>query len=200
MDRMLKSVSWKWDHPSCVLWAHVTFTDGTGSSLGIPLAKVVSIFESHAAVQGLVSAPYVGAVDSVDGFFSGISRMAKSAYRGVSKAVKATRSTLAKGIKGFGKVVTNKYLKMAVGGLAVAFPAVGGPALAALTAANAAYGTYKKAGSAIDAVTKGRPLPGMPPALKQGLAVANAARRLASNPRKNPLQLMGAAALKSVRA
>jgi hypothetical protein len=168
--------------------------------MGIPLAKVVSIFEAHASEHGLTAAPYVGAVDSVDGFFSGISRLAKSAYRKVKKTVASTRKTLAKGIKVMGTVVQSKYTKMIVGGLAVAFPAVGGPALAALTAANAAYGAYKKADSAITAVSKGKSFPGMPKELRTGLAVVNSVRALAKNPRKNPLQLMGAAALKSVRA
>jgi hypothetical protein len=200
MERILKTVSWNWDRPSCVLWGHATFTDGSTASVGVPLAKVVSTFELHAAEQGITAAPYVGAVDSVDGFFSGLKRLAKKAYKGVKKAVKATRKTLAKGIKAAGSVVQSKLLKTAVSGLAVAFPAVGGPALAALTAANAAYGSYKKAGSAITAVSKGKPFPGMPPALRQGLRVVNSVKKLASAPRRTAMQSMGLAALRSVQA
>jgi hypothetical protein len=199
MAKTLKSIGWKWDTASGILWANIAYSDGTASALGIPLAQVVATFERHASELGLVAGPYVAGVDSVEGFFSSVRKMAKKATKTVKKAVKKTQKTLAKGIKAAGKAAGNKYLKGAVAGLAVAFPAVGGPALAALTAANAAYATYQKADSALSDVRRlGKQTASAARAISRGQNVATAARRLASQ--RSPLANMAKAALRSVPA
>lgn len=199
MAKTLKSIGWKWDTASGILWANVAYSDGTASALGIPLAQVVATFERHASELGLVAGPYVAGVDSVEGFFSSVKKMAKKATKTVKKAVKKTQKTLAKGIKAAGKAAGNKYVMGAVGGLAVAFPAVGGPALAALTAANAAYKTYQQADKALGVVKAvGKQTLQTSRAIARGKNVAVAARRLAT--KRSPLANMAKAALRSVPA
>lgn len=197
MAKTLKSIGWKWDTASGILWANVAYSDGTASALGIPLAQVVATFERHASELGLVAGPYVAGVDSVEGFFSSVKKMAKKATKTVKKAVKKTQKTLAKGIKAAGKAAGNKYLMAGMAGLAVAFPAVGGPGLAALTAANAAYKAYQQGDKALQVVKAvGKQTVQTTRAIARGKNVAASVRQLAS--KRSPLAKMAAAALRSV--
>lgn len=201
MEKQIKKLGWRWDRTTCVLWGNVTFTDGSTSSVGIPLATVVAHFDAAASALGIHSAPFVGDVDSVDGFFSGIKRLAKKVGRVAKKAVRTTQKTLAKTVHVASGVVRSKLLKTAVSGLAVAFPAVGGPALAALTAANAAANVYDKADKAITtvrSVARGRsPIPAATAAIRRVTDMQANVRRLTQS--RSPMAGMAVAALKSVQ-
>src|SRR5512139_3981364 len=197
---MLKSVEWQWDRKSCILWASATVSDGRSYAIGIPLAHVVRTFEVSAAEVGLCAPPFVGDVDSVEGFLSGIKKLAKSAGRTVTKAVKKTQKALAKGVAAAGKVVSSKYTRIGVGALAVAFPAVGAPALAALTAANSAYATYRKADSALQsAKVIGKATGQTARAISKGANVQRSVKLLAYRAQQDPNARMAIAALKSVK-
>lgn len=197
---MLKRVEWQWDRKSCILWASATVSDGRSYAIGIPLSHVVRTFEISAAEVGLCAPPFVGDVDSVEGLFSGIKKLAKSAGKAVGKAVKKTQKALAKGVAAAGKAVTSKYTRIGVGVLAVAFPAVGAPALAALTAANAAYATYRKADSALQtARVLGKATGQTARAISKGANVQRSVKALASRAQSDPNARMAIAALKTVK-
>jgi hypothetical protein len=139
MNRQIKTLSWKWDKPSCTLWAHVTFRDGESVGVGLPLAHVVATFDAVAREFGIEFGPYVGDCESVDGLFSSIKRLARKVVPKPLKKTfdKATR-ILEQTAKVAATVVKSKYTTYALAGLAVICPAVGGPALAAQSAARAA--------------------------------------------------------------
>lgn len=197
---MLKSVEWQWDRKSCILWAAATTSDGRSYAIGIPLAHVVRTFEVSAAEVGLCAPPFVGDIDSVEGLFSGIKKLAKSAGKTVTKAVKKTQKALAKGVATAGKVVTSKYTRIGVGALAVAFPAVGAPALAALSAANAAYAVYRKADVALaSAKTVGKATGATARAISKGANVQRSVKALAVRAQQDPNARMAIAALKTVK-
>ena len=197
---LLKSIEWQWDHKSCVLWAKATVADGRSYAIGIPLAHVVRTFEVSAAEVGLLEPAFVGDVDSVEGLFSGIKKLAKGAAKTVKKAVKKTQKALAKGVAVAGKAVTSKYTRIGVGALAVAFPAVGAPALAALSAANAAYATYQKADRALTtAKTLGKATGQTARAIAKGANVQRSVKALAARAQQDPNARMAIAALKSVK-
>jgi hypothetical protein len=160
----------------------------------------VRTFEASAAEVGLLEPAFVGDVDTVEGLFSGIKKLAKKAARTVKKAVKKTQKALAKGVKIAGKVVTSKYMKYGVSALAVAFPAVGAPALAALAAANAAYMTYDKADKAIASAKRlGKQTYQTAAAIRRGANVRNSVKALAGRVNQDPNARMAIAALKSVK-
>lgn len=197
---ILKRLEWHWDTKSCILWAAATVSDGRSYSIGIPLAHVVRTFEVSAAEVGLCAPPFVGDVDSVEGLFSGIKKLAKKASKTVAKAVKKTQKVLAKGVATAGKVVTSKYTRIGVGALAVAFPAVGAPALVALTAANAAYATYRKADQAISTAKKiGKTTAQTAKAISKGANVQRSVKLLGSKAQTDPRARMAIAALRTVR-
>lgn len=200
----LKRVEWKWDKSACILWAAATMSDGQSYAVGIPLAHVVATFDAEAAMVGVPIYDIVGdePVDSVEGLFSKIKKLAnKVTPKIVKKAVARTQKTLAKGIAGAGKVVTSKYTRIAVTGLAVAFPAVGGPAVAALAAANAAYGAYR-AGDAALATAKsiGKQTIATATAIRKGQNVKRAVKQLASRAAYDAKSRLALAALKTVKA
>lgn len=197
---MLNRIEWQWDTKSCILWAQATVSDGRSYSIGIPLAHVVRTFEASAAEVGILEPAFVGDVDSVEGLFSGIKKLAKSAGKAVGKAVKSTQKALAKGVAKAGKVVTSKYLRYGVGALAVAFPAVGAPALAALSAANAAYATYQKGDQALkSAKTLGKATAQTSRAIARGANVQRSVQALAAKAKQDPNARMALAALKTVK-
>lgn len=201
---LLKKIEWQWDRGACILWAKATLDNGMSYSVGIPLAHVVRTFEAHAAEVGLCTAPYVGDVDSVDGLFSGVKRLVSKATRPVrtkvKRVIKRTQKTLAKGIATTGKVVTSKYVRYAGIGLAAAFPAVGAPALAALAAANAAYGTYRAGDKALQtARSVGKHTYATARAVAKGQNVRRSVRQLASRAATDRHARMAVAALKSVK-
>jgi hypothetical protein len=197
---LLKRIEWQWDKPSCVLWARAVLDDGRSYAVGIPLAHVVRTFEAHCAEVGLYAGPYVGDIDSVDGLFSSVKRLAKKATSKVRKVVKRTQRTLAKGIAATGKVVTSKYVRYAGIGLAAAFPAVGAPALAALAAANAAYGTYRAGDKALSAArSAGKHTLATARAVARGQNVRKSVRNLAARAGSSRNARMALAALKSVK-
>lgn len=200
----LKKLDWRWDHKACILWAAATLSDGQSYAVGIPLAHVVATFDSEAAMVGVPIYDIVGdePVDSVEGLFSKIKKLAKKvAPPIVRKAVARTQKVLAKGIAGAGKVVTSKYTRIAVTGLAVAFPAVGGPAVAALAAANAAYGAYRAGDAAMTTARSiGKQTIATARAIRRGQNVQSAVKQLASRAAYDAKARFAVAALKSVKA
>jgi hypothetical protein len=155
----IRSLSWRWDKPSCVLWGDCTLTNGSTLSVGLPLAKVVATFDACAVECGLQLPPMVGAVDSVDGFFSSISSAIKSVTRPIAKAAKkavaATHKVLAKTVAATASVVKSKYLSYALTAVSAVCPAIGGPALAAQLAAKNALNVYEDAKRAKEMVQNG---------------------------------------------
>lgn len=200
----LKRLDWRWDKASCILWAAATLSDGSAYSVGIPLAHVVATFDAEAAFVGVPIYDIVGdePVDSVEGLFSKVKKLAKKVTpKIVQKAVARTQKTLAKGVSAAGKVVTSKYTRIAVTGLAVAFPAVGGPAVAALAAANAAYGAYRAGDAALTtAKSIGKQTLATASAIRKGQNVKRAVSQLASRAAYDAKARFAVAALKSVKA
>lgn len=192
---LVKSLSWRWDRAKCILWGDVAFADGQSLSVGLPLAHVVATFDACAAREGVMAGPFVGDVDSVDGLFSGIKRLAKSAGRAVSRAVKSTTKVLAKGVETAARaaktVARSQLTSWGVKALAVAVPFVGVPALAAHRAANEALDAYDRAKQVAQ---QGVRTAQQAAALRQGRNVVSAMRQLAQ--RNNPAARLAVAALK----
>lgn len=198
MNRMVKRVSWKWDRAAGVLWAAVSFDDGQTAAVGIPLAQVVATFDQTAAEIGLALPPFVGSIESVDGLFSSIKSVTKSVGKLAKKAVKQTTKRLGDVAKTAATVVRSKYTTAALGAVAVAFPAVGGPALLAQQAAARAAAAVETAKQAKNLVERGVRTVGVVRAAHAGSQVVRNVQRLAQS--NNPAARMAIAALQSVRA
>jgi hypothetical protein len=190
----VKRLGWRWDRVHSVLWGDVVTSDGQRLSIGLPLAAVAALFDRSAAEVGLLCPPFVGAVESVDGLFSGIKKLAKGAAKLTKSAVRLTTTAATKVVKAHVAVLRSKVTGYALSGLAVAFPAVGAPALGAYAAANKAISLYEDAKRAKDAGVKTIRTAA---AIARGANVQKSVRRLASS--SAPQARLAVAALKSVR-
>lgn len=198
MEHIVKHVRWRWDRVAGVLWASVAFADGQTASVGIPLAQVVVTFEATAAEVGLALPPFVGSIESVDGLFSGIKKLTRSVGKVAKKAVKKTAGRLKDVAKVAATVVRSKYTTAALGAVAVAFPAVGGPALLAQQAAARVAAAAEKANQARKLAASGVRSARVISVAKNGPRLASNVRRLAAS--NSPAARMAVAALKSTRA
>lgn len=192
---LVKSLSWRWDRQKCILWGDVAFGDGQSLSVGLPLAHVVATFEACAAREGVMAGPFIGDVDSVDGLFSSIKRLAKKAGKAVSSAVKSTTKVLARGVETAARaaktVARSQITSLGIKALAVAVPFVGVPALAAHRAANEALNAYDRAKSVAQ---QGARTAQQIATVKQGQNVVAAMRRLSQS--NTPAARLAVAALK----
>lgn len=198
MNHIVKRVGWRWDKQACVLWATVTFVDGQSASVGLPLAQVVATFDHEAAQVGLALPPFVGSVESVDGLFSSLKSVTRSVGKLAKKAVKQTTKRLKDVAKTAATVVRSKYTTAALGALAVAFPAVGGPALLAQQAAARIAAAAQQANQARKMVASGVRSARVLQAASNGPKLAQNVRRVAKS--NSPMARMMVAALKSTRA
>lgn len=196
MEHVIKSFEWQWDKPKCILWFHAIFTDGFKASVGLPLAHVVATFDQCAAEVGLCYPPLVGDVDSVDGLFSSIKRAVKKVGNVAKSAVKLTVKSVTQTAKIGAKVVRSKYTGYLLAAVAVAFPAIGGPALAAQQAAKRAMDMYEDAQRAKRALQAGaKQTTAIVKSISRGQNVQQSIRQLAAN--NTPLGRMAVAALQS---
>lgn len=200
MDILIRSMNWRWDREKCILWSDLQFADGKQLSVGVPLSRVIAMFDAFAVEHGLSLPPLVGAVDSVDGFFSAVTKAVKSVSKSVSKAakatVKATTSALKATVKATASVVRSKYMTYALTAVSTVLPAVGGPALAAQLAAKRALDVYEKAKQAKAQVQAGVRTASNIAAVTRGGNVMQSVRRLASN--NSPQARLAVAALRSL--
>lgn len=204
----LRSISWQWDHQRRILWARATMTDGQTWGIGIPLARVVAEFDTALLEEGIHEPAELGACYSVAGFFGRVKRLAKKATRPVRKAVTRTTGrltrTVTRTVSRYARPVGRYALQaarsrrvgMALGVAAMACPAVGGPALAAWSAANRAAAIYDQAQSARRQIATGRSTPAALAAVNRGMQVQQVVRALPYS--SDPRARFAIAALKSM--
>ena len=188
MTNLLQAAGFTWTpEGDCTVAATV---DGNTYLVHVPSASVRFELRKACRLEGLDFANEVGDVDVLGWFGGKIWKKAKKAVKKVTHAVKKKIKAVAKrtissvrkiahsGVrlwkatsKYAGKALNNKY----VGGLVLASafvcPAIGGPALAAYSAARAAYATYKVGGAAAQNVASNvrRLAQGRSPTLNQKL-------------------------------
>lgn len=209
MNVTMRSLAWQWDRTAGVLWARVTLADGRKFGIGLPLGHVVTTFDGACLAEGLDEPPQVGECATVSGLFGRIKRLAKKAKKATRRAVSRTTRSLRRRVGRtamrwgrYGgrlalKAARSKRLGAALGVAAVAFPAVGGPALGAWAAANQATKRYDQGRQALKAIRRGSRNPRVLRAARNAQRIARSTRYLAA--RNDPRSRMLRSALSSLR-
>lgn len=193
----IRTLAWRWDRPKCILWADVVLVSGEKMSVGLPLAHVTATFDACSADVGFNCPPLVGAVDSVDGFFSAIKKAAKGVTKAAKAAVKVTTKVLKKAVAVHVAIVKSKLTTYALSGLAAVVPAVGAPALAAQLAAKKALDMYEQAKAAKSALQNGaKKTPQLVAAVARGGSIMRSVQSLSRI--STPQARFAAAALRSL--
>lgn len=228
MSTTAERIDWRWDRGRNRLTAAILTSNGQTVRVHFPLSHVAMCFDQELGRCGIVEAPMVGDYESVDGFLSRIKRATRKATRGIKRSagrgfipkaiqkkvvpkfVRRAQSRLtgaafraADTVHRYGKkygmkAARSRALGSALGATAVAFPAVGGPALGAWAVANRAVKAHDAAKAAGRQLQRGIRNPRAMATVARGRAVQSAVRALPG--RNDPRSRMALAALRSVPA
>jgi len=154
----IQSIDFTWDPMAHTLVFMVALTNGYTVNVAFPISAVSAHFNALLQRMGYQPPPQLnGPIESLDGFFGSISHAFSSVGHGAESAFNHTIESFAKhavhyvgvGAKDFGKVgaglARSRTFGAVLGGVAMVFPAVGGPALAAWSAAHTAVTMYDNA-------------------------------------------------------
>ena len=140
----IRRLAHRWDRANGVLWLAIQTNDGRRYSVGIPVGHYASMLCHYLKREGVICQPEVGEdLQSVDGLFGFVKRVARKASRAVKRATRkvgrAVVRTAKKAIKGVRKAA-QKYgaaaLKAAASGASLV-PGIGSGVAAGLAAAGA---------------------------------------------------------------
>lgn len=159
----VRCLGMKWDRARNALLAAVQLDDGRSVSVAFPVSSVCTTFEAECAAVDIYLPPTVEGRDTI----AGLGRMIKRARRAAGRTVKRATRTVRRAMRStMGRIATqavhlakqaarSKALGAALGAAAVAFPAVGGPALAAWATANRVVAMADQAERSVKRVQRG---------------------------------------------
>lgn len=210
----LGRITWTWDERRNTLTAHTVCPSGKRIRVDFAVPVVAAVFEQELGrcvpLGTVMILPELGETITVLGFLKRIKKIArKVAPAPVKKAMAFTTKRLTPHVqraarvadrvgRGAVKVASSPAFGAAAGGLAVAFPAVGGPAVAAYLAANKAQQAIKTYDQVRSAVSRGRQLPAarnLPQLAQRAQHVRQSVRALPRTPAGSMLR----SALMSIR-
>ena len=144
---IVRELAFHFDRESEMIVFQGTMQDGSGFQVAFPISHVSTVFDQHAQAMGYANVAIMGDVATIDGFFGKITHAIGHGMRSVYDHTIRTVGTHAAhygraGLHFVGHegqaLARSKTFGTVLGGVAVCFPAVGAPALAAWGAAHTA--------------------------------------------------------------
>jgi hypothetical protein len=153
------SVQWACGWADNRLWCRVPRIDGGFVWVGIPAPEAHFALTNAQQAEG-ISDPDIlnGDIETLNGFFKRFKRFVKRAPRAAKKLGRSLARGAAVVARKVDKTVRHPALRGALMATAVAFPAVGAPALKALNAAARVTPKIRAATKAADELVRGRPV------------------------------------------
>ena len=151
LDYTVAAIDYRWQPADNTLLFIVSLTNGYRVQVAFPVRVVSDFFHTLLNRSGYYRQPaLLGNIESLDGFFSSIEHAVGSVGSVAESAFNHTIGMLAKHAgaeagKGLAGLARSKTFGAVIGGVAVCFPALGAPALAAWTAAHAAVVIHDEA-------------------------------------------------------